>query len=215
MTTALRPAPLEAHHGRMNAMTSPDNLLHLWFGEPGSPPLAVSKQWFTKDEAFDRALRERFGPALEAGVRGELSSWTETPRGRLTLIVLFDQLSRNIFRNTPRAFAQDGLALALTHEALAGGDLGALTPVERYFVLMPLMHAEDVALQRRCVAEFEKLLAEAPGELTGLMTSAVDYAKRHAAIVERFGRFPHRNAILGRASTAEEVEFLKQPGSSF
>ena len=98
---------------------------------------------------------------------------------------------------------------------LADGEDRALAPTERYFVLMPLMHAEDAALQQRCVAEFEALLAEAPAWAKGLFAGAVDYAKRHAAIVERFGRFPHRNAILGRASTPEEVAFLQQPGSSF
>lgn len=199
----------------MSALASPDDLLRLWFGEPGSPPLASSKRWFMKDEAFDAALRDQFGATHEAGVRGELAEWRATPRERMALVILFDQLSRNMFRGSPRSFAQDGLALAQTLEMLAAGEDRALTPVERYFVLMPLMHAEDVAMQRRCVAEFEALLAGCPAELTGLMTAAVDYAKRHAVIVERFGRFPHRNAILGRESTPEEVEFLAQPGSSF
>jgi len=199
----------------MSALASPDDLLRAWFGEPGSPPLASSKQWFTKDDAFDRALRDRFEATLEAGARGELAAWRSTPRGRLALIVLFDQLSRNIFRGSPRAFTQDALALALTLDALASEEDRALAPLERYFVLMPLMHAEDAGLQRRCVAEFERLLAEVPEDLKGFLATAVEYAKRHAAIVERFGRFPHRNAVLGRTSTPEEIEFLKQPGSSF
>jgi uncharacterized protein (DUF924 family) len=199
----------------MSAMASHEDLLLVWFGEPGGPPLAASKRWFAKDEAFDRALRDQFEATLEAGVRGELDTWRSTPRGRLALIVLFDQLSRNFFRGSPRSFAQDPLALEVALEVLASGEDHALTPLERYFVLMPLMHAEDVALQRRSVAQFEALLAETTGETKDLMTVAVDYAKRHAAIVERFGRFPHRNAILGRTSTLEEVEFLKQPGSSF
>lgn len=199
----------------MHAITSPEDLLQVWFGAPGADPLAASKRWFAKDDAFDRALREQFEPTLEAGVRGELSSWATTARGRLALVILFDQLSRNLFRRSPRSFAQDGLALAITLAMLADGEDRALAPTERYFVLMPLMHAEDAALQQRCVAAFEALLAEAPAWAKGLFTGAVDYAKRHAVIVERFGRFPHRNAILGRDSTPEEVAFLEQPGSSF
>ena len=199
----------------MSPLASPDDLLRTWFGEPGSPPLASSKKWFMKDEAFDRALREQFEPTLEAAARGELASWRSTPRERVALILLFDQISRNIYRGSPRSFAQDALARALTLEMLASGEDRSLTPVERYFVLMPLMHAEDVAVQRRCVSEFEALLAGATEDVRGLLTSAVEYAKRHAVIVERFGRFPHRNAILGRESTPEEVEFLGQPGSSF
>lgn len=199
----------------MNAPTSPDDLLRVWFGEPGSPPLASSKKWFAKDEEFDGFLRDRFLGTLESGVRGELDAWKSTPRGRLALIILFDQLSRNMFRGSPRSFAQDALALALTLEALGAGEDRSLTPVERYFVLMPLMHSEDVVMQRRCVAEFEKLLAESPDEFKSLLASALDYAQRHAVIVERFGRFPHRNAVLGRESTAEEKAFLLQPGSSF
>lgn len=193
----------------------PDDLLHAWFGAPGAPPLAAAKRWFTRDDAFDAALRERFGPALEAAIAGALDGWRTTSRGRLALIVLLDQVSRNIFRGTARSFAQDPLARALALEMLAAGEDRSLSPVERYFVLMPLMHAEDMALQRRCVEGFQALLDGAPEETRGLFESAVDYAQRHAVIVERFGRFPHRNAILGRDSTPEEVEFLRQPGSSF
>lgn len=208
------PAPA-AHHEAMSALASPEDVLRVWFGEPGSPPLASAKKWFSKDEAFDRALREQFQTTIEAGARGELEGWKATPRGLLSLVILFDQLSRNCFRGDPRGFAQDEHALALSLSALDSGQDRALSLVERYFLLMPLMHAEDVALQRRCVAEFEKVLAESDGDTRDLFTNAVDYAKRHAVIVERFGRFPHRNAILGRESTPEEVEFLKQPGSSF
>jgi uncharacterized protein (DUF924 family) len=201
----------------MSIHAEPETLLHTWFGPPSRPPLEAAKRWFSKDEAFDRSLRTDFEAVLEAGIRGELAVWESTPRGRLALIVLFDQISRNIFRGTPRSFAQDPLALAQTLEALAKGEDRLLTPVERYFVLMPLMHAEDVAQQRKCVAEFEQLLSEtpAPKETHDLVVNALDYARRHAVIVERFGRFPHRNAILGRESTPEEKEFLTQPGSSF
>lgn len=195
----------------------PEKLLHVWFGPPEQPPLAVSKQWFSKNDAFDQALRTQFEATLEAGVHGQLEAWKSTARGRLALIVLFDQISRNIFRGTSRSFAQDSLALEQTLDVLAKGEERFLTKIERYFVLMPLMHAEDVALQRKCVAEFEKLVAETPEpkDVRDLLLNALDYAQRHAVIVERFGRFPHRNAILGRESTPEEKEFLTQPGSSF
>lgn len=200
----------------MNTHASSDTLLQVWFGDP-EQPLAVSAQWFKKNEEFDRRLREQFEATLDAGVRGELESWTASPRGRLALVILFDQFSRNIFRGTARSFAQDHLAQKLAVEALAKNEEQSLTPVERYFLLMPLMHAENVEYQRRCVGEFERLVAETPEPkaIHDLVATALDYAKRHAVIVERFGRFPHRNAMLGRESTPEETEFLKEPGSSF
>lgn len=194
---------------------NPEDVLEFWLGAPGSPPLALAPQWFKKDEQLDATIRTRFEPTLEAGAAGQLATWATTPRGRLALIILFDQFSRNMFRNTPRAFAQDSLALALALEALSNGHYKQLTPVERGFVLMPLMHAENIDQQDRCVLEFHKLTAEASGDMVAYFKNNADYAERHAAIIERFGRFPHRNAILERESTPEEVEFLKQPGSSF
>lgn len=200
----------------MDAHASPDELLGLWFGPPGGAPLANAKMWFAKDEAFDRSLRERYEETLAAYVRGELPAWGGSPRARLASVVLLDQFSRNMFRGTPRSFAQDPLALALAEEILASDDYATLAPIERAFILLPLMHAEDLARQRRCVAEYQELLAAAESEeLRRFFANNVDYGERHAAIIERFGRFPHRNAVLGRASTAEELEFLKQPGSSF
>jgi uncharacterized protein (DUF924 family) len=197
------------------AITSPDEVLSFWLGEDGAAPLANAKRWFAKDAAFDEEVRARFGEAIDAAVRGELASWRETPRGRLALVVLLDQLSRNAFRDTPRSFAQDPLALEIAEESMAAGDAAALSPIQRAFLAMPLMHAEDRARQRRCVEIFTELHAGASGELAGYFENALDFAKRHAAIVERFGRFPHRNAILSRESTPEEREFLAKPGSSF
>lgn len=194
---------------------NPEDALEFWFGAPGLAPLANAPQWFKKDEQLDETIRTRFGSTLEAAAAGQLATWQNSPRGRLALIILFDQFSRNIFRNTPRAFAQDALALALTLEALSNGHYEQLAPVERGFVLMPLMHAENTEHQDRCVLEFYRLVAEAPPDLTAYFKNNADYAERHAAIVQRFGRFPHRNAIVGRESTPEEAEFLKQPGSSF
>ncbi|MBX3260308.1 MAG: DUF924 domain-containing protein [Labilithrix sp.] len=193
----------------------PADVLRFWFGPEGSPPLANATKWYMKDDAFDREIEARFGAALELAARGALDGWKTTPRGRLALVIVLDQFSRNVFRGTPRAFAEDARACALAREAIAAGDEAALTTVERSFLYMPLMHAEDVALQRDCVAAFERLLADAPSDLAKSVANNLDFAKRHAEIVERFARFPHRNAILGRSSTPEELEFLKQPGSSF
>lgn len=199
----------------MTIATRPEDVLSFWLGEPGADPYAKSELWWKKDPAFDRECRERFQATLEAGVRGELSEWEKTPKGRLALVILYDQLSRNMFRDTPRAFAQDPLARDLTLRALDAGDERVLSPIERQFLYMPLMHAEDVDLQRRCVACFERLVVDAPADKRAMYESSLDFARRHADIVERFGRFPHRNAVLGRATTKEEAEFLKQPGSSF
>jgi uncharacterized protein (DUF924 family) len=197
------------------AVVSPEDVLSFWLGEPGAEPLANAKRWFAKDAAFDDEVRARFGDAIDAAVRGELGSWRATPRGRLALVVLLDQLSRNAFRDTPRSFAQDPLALEVAEESLAAGDPAGFTPVERAFVAMPLMHAEDPARQRRGVEIVARLPAEASGELAGYFEKALDFAKRHEAIIERFGRFPHRNRILARESTPDEIAFLAQPGSSF
>ena len=196
--------------------TSPDDVIRFWLGEPGDPPLAKAEAWWKKDEAFDRKIKERFEATLDRGVRGELADWETTPRGRLALVILYDQFSRNIFRGTARSFAQDPLARAITTQALAARDLDVLSPIEGSFLVMPLMHAEDLTMQQRCIDEYAKLRdASSDEKLRATMENSVNYGKKHKAIIDRFGRFPHRNAILGRASTPEEVEFLKQPGSSF
>ena len=193
----------------------PEDVLTFWLGAEGSAPLANATQWYKKDDAFDQTIRERFEGALELASRGALDGWKTAPRGRLALVILLDQLSRNMYRGTARAFAQDARACATTLEAIATGDEQSLSTVERSFLYMPLMHAEDVDLQHKCVAAFERLGRGAPEDLKQFVANGLDYAKRHAEIVERFGRFPHRNSILGRTSRPEEIEFLKQPGSSF
>ena len=193
----------------------PDDVLVFWLGVPGSAPLANATKWFTKDDAFDREIASRFGETLELAARGALDGWKTTPRGRLALVIVLDQFSRNVFRGQPRAFAQDARACACAEEAIAAGDEHVLAVFERYFLYMPLMHAEDLSLQRECVARFERLRDDAPPDLREYLLGGLDYARRHAEIIERFGRFPHRNAVLGRASTPEELAFLEQPGSSF
>jgi uncharacterized protein (DUF924 family) len=185
-------------------------LLDFWFGAPSSPARGRNrKAWFTKDAAFDAEVRGRFLAPFEAALAGKLTRWAATPYGSLALVVLLDQFSRNMFRDSPRAFSADALALATARTTIARGFDCVLRPVERCFVYLPFEHSEELAVQRRSVALFESLAAYPE------CASAIDYARRHFEIVARFGRFPHRNECLGRVSTSEELEFLKQPGSRF
>lgn len=162
-------------------------------------------QWFAVDPAFDAALRTRFAGLLEQAAAGELYDWRSSAEGRLAEVIVLDQFSRNLHRGTPAAFAQDPMALALAQEAVAAGALQPLEATARSFLLLPYMHSES----RRIHAVAEALYrAWAPAE-------NLDYELRHKAIIDRFGRYPHRNEILGRESTAEERAFLSQPGSRF
>ena len=170
--------------------------------------------WFG-DDGRDEEIRARFGALYERAAAGELDSWAAGPRGRLSLILLLDQFPRNMFRGTARAFATDSRALALTLTGMQSAADAALEPVERLFFYMPLQHAESRDAQDESVAACRRLLAEAAPDDKELCAGALRFAEEHRAIIERFGRYPHRNAILGRASTPEEIEFLKQPGSSF
>jgi uncharacterized protein (DUF924 family) len=193
-----------------------DEILAFWFG--GSP--ADRRRWFGKDAAFDAEIRAKFAADVERAAAGELAAWANDPRGALALVILLDQFPRNLHRGSPAAFAHDATALAVARAAMTLGHDAALPPVERAFLYMPLMHAEDREVQRDCAAAFHRLAddaaaAGASADDTGYLRMAADYADQHAAIVERFGRFPHRNAVLGRASTAEELAFLTEPGSSF
>jgi len=180
-------------------------VLDFWFGAPGSRERGrPRKAWFRKSEPFDAEIRRRFLDTWEQAARGELERWQATPLASLALVVTLDQFPRNMFRGTARAFASDSLAFAVARETIAREFDRLLSPVERSFVYLPFEHAEDLAAQRRSLALFHALDGE-----------QVEYARRHYEIIARFGRFPHRNLILGRPSTAEEAEFLKQPGSSF
>lgn len=183
-----------------------EEILAFWFGPV---PGIERAEWFRKDGAFDAIVRERFGPAVEAALQGAYRDWNETPRGSLARVLLLDQFTRNMFRDTPRAFAGDPQALATSRQAIARAFDSRLLPVERWFLYMPFQHSEQVDAQTQSIELFSRLAAQ-----TGL-ASPLDWAQRHAAIIERFGRFPHRNAILGRASTAEEEAFLLTPGSRF
>ena len=188
-------------------MNGPDfiEVLDFWFGAPGSRERGrPRKAWFRKSEPFDAEIRRRFLDTWEQAARGELERWQATPLASLALVVTLDQFPRNMFRGTARAFASDSLAFAVARETIAREFDRLLSPVERSFVYLPFEHAEDLAAQRRSLALFQALDGE-----------QVEYARRHYEIIARYGRFPHRNLILGRPSTAEEIEFLKQPGSSF
>ena len=178
---------------------TPNEVLHFWFEE------ATPKQHFEKDVAFDAAIRERFGETQRAAARGELAVWRDGPNGRLAEIIVLDQFSRNLFRDDARSFATDGMALVLAQEAIrAGADCG-MPATRRAFLYMPFMHSESPAIH----VEAERLFRQ-----SGLENN-YKFELKHKAIVDRFGRYPHRNSVLGRASTPEELAFLGLPGSSF
>lgn len=184
-------------------------VLRFWFGD--GPPYADRPEWFRKSDDFDREIERRFAPLIDAALQDGLQAWAAAPPTALARVILLDQFTRNVYRNTPKAFAGDPLALAAAQAMVATQQDQALAPVQRVFVYLPFEHAEDLPAQDVSVQLFGALAQAAPDAGTGWL----DYAHRHREIVARFGRFPHRNAILGRASTAEEADFLRQPGSSF
>lgn len=185
-------------------------VLDFWFGAPASPERGrPRKPWFEKSDAFDAEIRVRFGATQAAAAAGALDHWRRTPLAALALVVALDQFPRNLFRGDARAFASDAKALDVARELIDRGFDAAMVPVERCFAYLPFEHAEDLAMQRRAIALFARLGSDRWGE------STQDYARRHYNVIARFGRFPHRNAALGRASTPAEAEFLAQPGSGF
>lgn len=174
-------------------------VLRFWFEE------TRPAQWFAVDPAFDLAVAARFGDVLAAAGRGELDGWRRNAHGRLAEVIVLDQFARNIGRGTPAAFAHDPVALVLAQEAVAAGALAALDEAARGFLLMPYMHSESARVHARAEPLFRAHAS----------ANTLDYELRHRAIIDRFGRYPHRNAILGRESTPEELRFLEEPGSSF
>jgi uncharacterized protein (DUF924 family)/predicted GNAT family acetyltransferase len=186
-------------------------VLNFWFGALGSPEDGQLRGvWFQKNEAFDAEIRQRFGALIEQGLSDGLRHWDATPLGALAHIVLLDQFTRNTLRGSARAFAGDPQALTTALQLLDSGRAKSLSSLQRWFVHMPLEHAEDLALQQRCVALFEALAVDDPR-----LVGALDYARRHLDVIARFGRFPHRNALVGRDSSAAELDYLAQPGSGF
>jgi len=186
-------------------------VLAFWFGLPGEPDFAqVRSQWFRKDAAFDEAIRSRFLASVEAALAGSLADWANSAPGVLALLILLDQFPRNLFRNQAQAFAGDQAARRLADMALAQGWGQEFSALEKVFVYLPFEHAESLADQERSLALFSELAASNPG-----CEGFLDYARRHHEVIVRFGRFPHRNAALGRSSTPEELSYLAQPGSGF
>ena len=174
-------------------------VLDFWFNQ------LEAKDWFVANQEVDDAIRDQFDDLLKQASQAELFTWRATPEGRLAEIIVLDQFSRNIYRNTPQAFSQDPLALGLAQEAIRLEADKSLTTIERSFLYMPFMHSESAAIHEQAVVLFSQ-----PG-----MENNYDFELKHKLIIDRFGRYPHRNAILSRESTTEEIDFLSQPGSSF
>jgi uncharacterized protein (DUF924 family) len=174
-------------------------VLQFWFEE------IEPKQWFVKDLDFDESIRSRFASLHQQAMVGELYTWRESPEGRLAEVIVLDQFSRNMFRGRPESFAADALALVLAQEAIACQADQRLAPHQRSFLYMPFMHSESSLIHQEAMKLFSQ-----PG-----LEGNLDFEKRHKAIIDRFGRYPHRNEVLGRVSTQEELSFLREPGSSF
>jgi uncharacterized protein (DUF924 family) len=192
-----------------------------WFGKLPMSREALEERmrmWFAGEESRqerrerDDAMRAEFVSRVEAALNGELASWADGPRRRLSLIILLDQFPRNIYRGSARAFEGDEQALGLALSGMQSGADAALDPVERIFFYMPLQHSESIAVQDEAVAAFRRLLDEAPQALRDCFAKNLRYAELHASIIERFGRFPHRNRLLGRAPTPEETVYLEGAG---
>jgi uncharacterized protein (DUF924 family) len=197
---------------------TPATVLDFWFGPASGDTVTAQTQqklWWSKNAAVDADIRGRFEALVETAATGTLDDWAQDAHGRLALILLFDQFPRNIYRETPRAFSHDQLASRLALGGIATGTDRELRAIERVFFYLPLEHSESAELQERSVALFTALAAGVPEADRKTFAGYVDYAVRHRDVIHRFGRFPHRNHILGRDSTPEETAFLKQPGSSF
>ena len=189
----------------------PADILAFWFGRPDDPAHGQARSvWFRKDAGFDEEIRSRFLADVETALAGQLAHWAATPDGLLALLILLDQFPRNLFRGEARAFAGDEQARELAATAIADGWDKPLLAVEKLFLYLPLEHSESLADQQRSLALFTELAAVHAG-----CEGFLDYATRHFEVIARFGRVPHRNAALGRDSTADEAAYLAQPGSGF
>ena len=192
----------------MTAVANATDVLSFWFGTPvTTEPRA---EWFRKDAAFDTLIGQRFGATLRLALAGGLRDWDAAPASALARIVVLDQFTRNAFRDTAQAFAGDAMALQAARAMVASGGHLQLRPLQRWFAYLPFEHAEDLGAQAQSLQLFGALAQEHPA-----LGEALLWAQKHQAVVARFGRYPHRNALLGRASSAEELAFLQQPGSAF
>ncbi|HUP94522.1 MAG TPA: DUF924 family protein [Burkholderiales bacterium] len=189
-----------------------------WFDDALAAPSQASTRmsfWFRPARETDRYIMLVFGPVLREAALGALDDWQLEARLCLSLLIVFDQFPRNIHRGTPAAFDHDAAALRITRRGIAAGHLRELSALEQAFFLMPYQHCENAALQREGIALYDRMLNDAPPEWREFLNGFVSYARKHAALIERFGRFPHRNAILGRVSTAAERAFLETNSESF
>ncbi len=196
----------------------PEVILEFWFaGAAGDAVDALARNvfWFGTNPDADAIVRARFGPVIDAAAAGALAGWLSGPRSALALVIVFDQFPRNAFRGTARAFAHDARALETARQAVAAGYLAALAPIEGAFLILPYAHDESVESQRESVRLSRQLVRDAPQPWRALLEEYLAFAEQHAALIERFGRFPHRNRVLGRASTALEEEYLSSGGATF
>lgn len=208
-----------ASHGE-SALPSPQDVIDFWFGTPGSAHwLQTRPEWFRKDPLFDALIEARFDSLLARALHGQVDGEEDgegragpgkTIVARLARIIVCDQFPRNVWRGRPKSFALDPIALATTRTLVGTAEERSLPAVQRIFVYMPLMHSESASDQAHCVQLFDALAAE-----SSVASGSLDFARLHEAVIRRFGRFPHRNEILGRESTPEELAFLKEPGSGF
>jgi uncharacterized protein (DUF924 family) len=195
-------------------------VIAFWFGAGPAPTREIYDRWFRKDPALDVEIRRRFGALHDDAAAGRLEAWRGHARGELALVVLLDQFSRNMFRDDPRAFENDAYALSIARDLRRSGRTHELSLHQQLVALMPFVHAEELSTQQEGVAAFSVLVAEANevhagDDVIGMLANSHVYAEKHREIIERFGRFPHRNAVLARESTFDELAFLAQPGSRF
>ncbi len=193
-------------------------VLDYWFGDEVDDAVCAQQHyslWWGKSPAVDSEIRRNFETLLQVLVNGGNRYWLQFPESRLAAIIVLDQFSRNIYRYFPTAYSSDRLALNWSLSGIDAGLDKQLRPIQRVFFYLPLEHAEDLAIQQRSVSLFQQLLAQVPTGQKEIFAGFLDYAERHAAVIKQFGRFPHRNKILGRESTPEEIVYLEQPGSGF
>jgi uncharacterized protein (DUF924 family) len=200
-------------------MTAPwQPLLEWWFGTSESAREVAAqkgKLWFGKRDSQDLEARERFGDWVEQALAGGLTEWAQRPEGWLALVLLLDQLPRMIFRDSPKSFSGDLRAQALVAQGIAADFDRQLRPIQRVFIYLVFEHSETLAVQNECISRYSDLVAQQPEDDRALFTDYLDYAEKHQKVIAQFGRFPHRNAVVGRESTAEELVFLSKPGSRF
>jgi uncharacterized protein (DUF924 family) len=208
--------PLDGENEEVHG--DPQAILGFWFGHAADDPAEASARerfWFGASRETDSLIGERFASAVKAAARGEFDSWVQVPRSTLALVLLLDQFPRNIWRGTAKAFAHDAQALRTAQEAVARGHLENLAPLERWFLVLPFQHSESIEDQRESIRLSSEIVRAAPASWRPLLEGYLQFAKEHFALIEQFGRFPHRNRVLGRTLTAKEEAYLSRGGASF